>query len=52
MATMKRPVTHIIFDFDGLLVNTEPSYTIANQAMLSKFGKEFTMELKAGFKLA
>ncbi|KAK5974867.1 Pseudouridine-5'-monophosphatase [Trichostrongylus colubriformis] len=48
MTSEKPSVTHVIFDFDGLLVDTEPSYTLANQAMLNKFGKEFTMELKGG----
>ncbi|KAK6037199.1 hypothetical protein COOONC_25296 [Cooperia oncophora] len=48
MAAKKPAVTHVIFDFDGLLVDTEPSYTLANQAMLNKFGKQFTMELKGG----
>ncbi|VDL84188.1 unnamed protein product [Nippostrongylus brasiliensis] len=43
----KRPlVTHVIFDFDGLLVDTEPSYTLANEAMLKKFNREFTMDHK------
>uniref|UniRef100_A0A7I4Y5F8 HAD hydrolase, family IA, variant 3 n=1 Tax=Haemonchus contortus TaxID=6289 RepID=A0A7I4Y5F8_HAECO len=48
MPSAKPPVTHVIFDFDGLLVDTEPCYTLANQAMLKKYGKEFTMELKGG----
>ncbi|KAK5981670.1 Pseudouridine-5'-monophosphatase [Trichostrongylus colubriformis] len=41
------PVTHVIFDFDGLLVDTEACYTIANQTMLRKFGREYTKELNA-----
>ncbi|XGW09389.1 hypothetical protein V3C99_011581 [Haemonchus contortus] len=40
-------VTHVIFDFDGLLVDTEGCYTIANQTMLRKFGREYTPELNA-----
>ncbi|ETN77031.1 HAD hydrolase, family IA, variant 3 [Necator americanus] len=43
----KATVTHVIFDFDGLLVDTESCYTIANQTMLRKFGREFTQELNA-----
>lgn len=46
MVASKPAVTHVIFDFDGLLVDTEPSYTLANQAMLKKFDREFTVELK------
>ncbi|ETN77027.1 hypothetical protein RB195_020862 [Necator americanus] len=42
----KPAVTHIIFDFDGLLVDTEPCYTIANKAILGKYGHEFTTEMK------
>ncbi|WKX98079.1 hypothetical protein Q1695_013626 [Nippostrongylus brasiliensis] len=43
----ERPlVTHVIFDFDGLLVDTEPSYTLANEAMLKKFNRKFTMDHK------
>ncbi|WKX98029.1 hypothetical protein Q1695_013598 [Nippostrongylus brasiliensis] len=40
-------VTHVIFDFDGLLVDTESCYTVANQTMLRKFGREYTPELNA-----
>lgn len=39
-------ITHIIFDFDGLLVDTEHLYTKASQMMLDKFGLEFTMDIK------
>ncbi|CAD6188155.1 unnamed protein product [Caenorhabditis auriculariae] len=41
-----KKVTHVIFDFDGLLVDTENAYTHANRTLLSRFGKEFTMDLK------
>ncbi|CAJ0600535.1 unnamed protein product [Cylicocyclus nassatus] len=37
-------VTHVIFDFDGLLVDTESCYIIANQILFRKFGLEFTDE--------
>ncbi|KAE9415695.1 hypothetical protein Angca_009042 [Angiostrongylus cantonensis] len=47
MVAIKPTISHVIFDFDGLLVDTEPSYTLANQAMLSRFGREFTMDMKA-----
>uniref|UniRef100_A0A914WLG1 pseudouridine 5'-phosphatase n=1 Tax=Plectus sambesii TaxID=2011161 RepID=A0A914WLG1_9BILA len=40
------PVTHVIFDLDGLLLDTEPLYTIANNQILAKYGKEFSWELK------
>ncbi|KHJ78827.1 hypothetical protein OESDEN_21547, partial [Oesophagostomum dentatum] len=41
-------ITHVIFDYDGLLVDTEPCYTVANQEILSKYGRKFTTELKGG----
>nr|CDJ85059.1 Haloacid dehalogenase hydrolase domain containing protein [Haemonchus contortus] len=47
LLSQKMNVTHVIFDFDGLLVDTEACYTIANQTMLRKFGREYTPELNA-----
>ncbi|KJH42589.1 HAD hydrolase, family IA, variant 3 [Dictyocaulus viviparus] len=47
MVAFNHVISHVIFDFDGLLVDTEPSYTLANQVMLNRFGREFTMDIKA-----
>uniref|UniRef100_A0A5S6Q9W5 pseudouridine 5'-phosphatase n=1 Tax=Trichuris muris TaxID=70415 RepID=A0A5S6Q9W5_TRIMR len=42
-----RPVTHVIFDNDGLLLNTEVLYEEAFSALLNRYGKgDFTWELK------
>ena len=47
MATkIMETVTHVIFDMDGLLINTEDLYTQALSKFCRKFGKEFTMEIK------
>ncbi|KAL0868494.1 hypothetical protein ABMA27_007975 [Loxostege sticticalis] len=40
------PVTHVLFDMDGLILNTEELYTIAFQNILTPYGKEYTFELK------
>jgi beta-phosphoglucomutase-like phosphatase (HAD superfamily) len=46
--TMKlsRPVSHVIFDLDGVLLDTERLYTQATQAVLDAFGKRFTWAAK------
>ncbi|XP_031770475.2 pseudouridine-5'-phosphatase-like isoform X1 [Galleria mellonella] len=41
-----KPVTHVLFDMDGLLLNTEDLYTIGFQKIASRYGKEFTFSLK------
>ncbi|XP_049884944.1 pseudouridine-5'-phosphatase-like [Pectinophora gossypiella] len=41
-----QPVTHVLFDMDGLILNTEDLYTIGFQQVASRYGKEFTFALK------
>jgi HAD superfamily hydrolase (TIGR01509 family) len=35
-------ITHLIYDFDGLLLNTEPIYCRVNEIIASRYGKVFT----------
>ena len=45
---MKFPaVTHVIFDLDGLLLNTEELYYIAFQNICTPYGKVYSYELKS-----
>jgi pseudouridine 5'-phosphatase len=40
------PPTHVIFDLDGTLVDTEPLYTQAAATIVARFGKVFDMGIK------
>ncbi|XP_050690241.1 pseudouridine-5'-phosphatase-like isoform X2 [Eriocheir sinensis] len=41
------PVTHVIFDMDGLLLDTERLCTESIQAVAAPYGKDYPWELKA-----
>ncbi|KAJ3267711.1 Pseudouridine-5'-phosphatase, partial [Terramyces sp. JEL0728] len=43
---MIKAVTHVLFDMDGLLLDTEAVYTKVNSDILARFGKTFEWELK------
>ncbi|MBI3204911.1 MAG: HAD-IA family hydrolase [Myxococcales bacterium] len=43
-----QPPTHVIFDLDGVLLDTEPLYTQATQAVVDEFGVAFDWKVKAG----
>lgn len=41
-----KPITHIIYDFDGLLLNTEPIHAQVNQTIAARYGKAFDASVR------
>jgi pseudouridine-5'-monophosphatase len=41
-----RAATHVIFDLDGTLLDSEALYTEATEIVCARYGKHFTLELK------
>jgi len=44
----KQNVEYVLFDMDGLLIDSERIYTIVTNEILGKYGKEMTWDIKAG----
>ncbi len=42
-----KKITHIIYDMDGLLLDTEPFYTQVTQSIVQQYGKNFNWNLKS-----
>ena len=49
MPTLNAPprITHIIYDNDGLLLDTEPFYTKAHEILAARYGKVFDWTIKS-----
>jgi len=45
--SMETRITHLIYDMDGLLLNTEPFYTKATQLIAARYGKAFDWSVKS-----
>jgi pseudouridine-5'-monophosphatase len=44
--SLKSPIRAVLFDLDGVLLDTEPLYSQATQAVLNAYGKRFEWSLK------
>lgn len=44
--TQFHPVTHVIFDCDGLLIDSEQYYSEAISQVSSRYGKQFDYQIK------
>lgn len=44
--SLPRPARAVIFDMDGVLLDTEPIYTEATQTLVGRYGKQYTWDIK------
>jgi pseudouridine 5'-phosphatase len=42
-----RKITHVLFDMDGVLLDTEPLYTLAYNNIVQQYGKEYGWDIKS-----
>ncbi|TBU33726.1 HAD-like protein [Dichomitus squalens] len=47
-AVQRPTIEHVIFDMDGLLIDSERVYTDVTNELLAPYGKEMTWDIKAG----
>ena len=45
--TAEKATTHVLFDMDGLLLDTEIIYTMVTQRIVGKFGRKFDWSVKS-----
>lgn len=47
MAQSRPNITHVLFDMDGLILDTETFYTVVQTHICARYDKTFTWEIKA-----